>query len=169
MHFRFYELSRHLDVQSKLREELLRVGLDCDVRTLLELPYLNGVVHESLRLHSTSGQSIRHAFADDIVPLSAPINGRRNIVLPKGMDRCRRVVSPWLIVIPPAGTEIVFNHMTMNCRPEIWGQDSMEFRPERWLPENVLPAAKEDTMPGWEGVANFGSGNRQVLLNSRTD
>lgn len=60
------------------------MGLDCDVRTLLELPYLNGVVHESLRLHSTSGQSIRHAFADDVVPLAAPINGHHSIVLPKG-------------------------------------------------------------------------------------
>ncbi|PVF99720.1 cytochrome P450 [Serendipita vermifera] len=138
----FYELSRNPDIQNKLRQELLQAGLDCDTRTLLELPYLNGVVHESLRLHSTSGQSIRHSFEDDVVPLAAPVNGHRNLVIPEG-------------------TEIVFNHMTMNCRPEVWGEDSMKFRPERWI--NPGPAIKDDTMPGWEGVANFGSGNRQCV------
>jgi cytochrome P450 len=136
------------------------VGLDCDVRTLLELPYLNGVVHESLRLHSTSGQSIRHAFADDVLPLSAPVNGHHSIVLRKGEVESNHYSintdSPMFI-----GTEIVFNHMSMNCRPEIWGEDSMEFRPERWI--NMAAAAKDDTMPGWEGVANFGSGNRQCV------
>jgi cytochrome P450 len=51
--------------------------------------------------------------------------------------------------------------MDMNCRPDIWGEDSMEFKPERWI--NMRAAAKEDIMPGWEGVANFGSGNRQCV------
>lgn len=37
----------------------------------------------------------------------------------------------------------------------------MEFKPERWI--NMRAAAKEDIMPGWEGVANFGSGNRQCV------
>lgn len=138
----FYELSRNRDIQSKLRAELLAAGLDCDVRTLLQLPYLNGVVHESLRLHSTSGQSIRHAFVDDVVPLEKPVNGHKRLVI-------------------KSGQEVVFNHMTMNCRPEVWGEDSMTFNPERWI--NMSTAAKEDTMPGWEGVANFGSGHRQCV------
>lgn len=80
----FYELSRNRDIQSKLRAELLAAGLDCDVRTLLQLPYLNGVVHESLRLHSTSGQSIRHAFVDDVVPLEKPVNGHKRLVIKSG-------------------------------------------------------------------------------------
>lgn len=148
-----------MDIQSKLREELLAAGLDCDVRTLLELPYLNGVVHESLRLHSTSGQSIRHAFADDVVPLSVPINGHRSIVLQKGMSMSRR--NRIHTEDHTIGAEIVFNHMSMNCRPEVWGEDSMKFNPLRWV--NMSAAAKEDTMPGWEGVANFGSGNRMCV------
>ncbi len=83
-HARFYELSRNLDVQEKVRKELLGVGLDCDVRTLIDLPYTNAVVHESLRLHSTSGQTIRFSFADDVIPLSQPINGHNSIVFPIG-------------------------------------------------------------------------------------
>lgn len=51
--------------------------------------------------------------------------------------------------------------MTTNCREEVWGPEPFKFKPERWI--NMSAAAKEDTMPGWEGVANFGSGNRQCV------
>ncbi|KAG8812349.1 cytochrome P450-dit2 [Serendipita sp. 399] len=145
-----YELSRNPDVQSRVRSELLAAGLDCDVRTLLDLPYLNGVVHESLRLHSTSGQSIRHAFADDVIPLSKPVNGMYAIPIREES-----------YTFDFAGQEICFNHPSMNCREDIWGEDSWQFKPERWI--NLPEAAREDTMPGWEGVANFGSGNRQCV------
>lgn len=52
---RFYGPSRHLDVQSKLQEELARASWNCDVRSLLEPPYLKALVQKSLRSHSTCG------------------------------------------------------------------------------------------------------------------
>lgn len=82
--YRFYELIHHPEVQSKLREELLAAGLDCEVRKLQELPYLNAVVMESLRLHPVSGQTMRFAFEDDVIPLGTPINGQDSIFIPKG-------------------------------------------------------------------------------------
>ncbi|OJA21342.1 hypothetical protein AZE42_07118 [Rhizopogon vesiculosus] len=46
------ELSQHPDVQSKLREELLAFGDDPTYDQLkANLPYLDAVVHETLRLH----------------------------------------------------------------------------------------------------------------------
>jgi len=104
-------------------------------------------------------RACRHSFADDTVPLSKPINGHQSIFIPKGAP-CLHPPSVFDLVIY-VGAEIVFNHMTMNCREEIWGSEPLKFKPERWL--NMSAAAKEDVMPGWEGVANFGSGNRQCV------
>jgi len=46
------ELSQHPDVQTKLREELLAFGPDPTYDQLkANLPYLDAVVHEVLRIH----------------------------------------------------------------------------------------------------------------------
>lgn len=51
--FTCYELAHHPDVQTKLRQELEDVFPDVneiDERKLMELPYLNGVIRETMRL-----------------------------------------------------------------------------------------------------------------------
>jgi cytochrome P450 len=53
-------LSRHLDVQTRLREELLGFGADPTHDQLkANLPYLDAVVHEILRLHPPVGEFTR--------------------------------------------------------------------------------------------------------------
>ena len=47
------ELSRNPDIQSKLRAELLEFGVDPTYDQLTNnLPYLDAVVHETLRMHA---------------------------------------------------------------------------------------------------------------------
>jgi Cytochrome P450 len=54
------ELSRHPDVQTRLREELLAFGPDPTYDQLkANLPYLDAVVHETLRLHPPVPESTR--------------------------------------------------------------------------------------------------------------
>ncbi|KAG1842983.1 cytochrome P450 [Suillus subalutaceus] len=54
------ELSRHPDVQTRLREELLAFGADPTYDQLkASLPYLDAVVHEILRIHPPVGEFIR--------------------------------------------------------------------------------------------------------------
>ncbi|KAG2364261.1 cytochrome P450 [Suillus spraguei] len=63
------ELSRHPDVQTSLREELLAFGPDPTYDQLkANLPYLDAVVHEVLRLHPAIGETTHLAAADDVIP-----------------------------------------------------------------------------------------------------
>ena len=39
----------------------------------------------------------------------------------------------------PEGTDIILNLLGCNVSPELWGPDSYEWKPERWL--NPLPAS----------------------------
>jgi hypothetical protein len=64
------ELSRNPDKQDKLREELLAFGGDPswdDLTSTEKLPYLDGVVHEILRIHSSAPKVVR------IVRISPPL------------------------------------------------------------------------------------------------
>jgi cytochrome P450 len=54
------ELALNLDVQNKLRQELLQFGADPTYDQLANsLPYLDAVVHETLRLHPPIPDTIR--------------------------------------------------------------------------------------------------------------
>jgi cytochrome P450 len=54
------ELSRNPDAQTKLRNELLEHGADPTYDQISNgLPYLDAVVHETLRLHPPAGEITR--------------------------------------------------------------------------------------------------------------
>ncbi|KAJ0129436.1 putative RNA-directed DNA polymerase from transposon X-element [Fusarium oxysporum f. sp. albedinis] len=108
-----YLLTKHPEIQAKLGEEIrealpedLNNDRAVDLAGILEqLPYLNGIMYETLRLYPTVPMTIRHAVHD------TRIGGQ---FIPKGTDI---IVSIWYI----------------NRSPEIWGPDAAEFRSERWI------------------------------------
>ncbi|CAG8469801.1 6848_t:CDS:10 [Acaulospora colombiana] len=113
------ELIRHPDVFKKLVEELddaLSKEEDSERRLvpshdkLKNLPYLNAVINEGLRLYpSTRGPG--KLVTEDIV------------------------IGGYLI---PKGTSLTVNIFGVHRSKEYWGEDSNEFIPERWLnPENI--------------------------------
>ena len=69
------------------------------------MPYLNGIMHETLRLYPTVPVTMREALRDTSI-------GEQFI---------------------PKGTEMVVSIWQINRSPEIWGADAGEFRPERWI------------------------------------
>ena len=68
-------------MQQKLRDELLTVETDTPTMDELNaLPYLDMVVHESLRLHAPVPTTIRIPIKDDVIPVSAPFTDRNGNV-----------------------------------------------------------------------------------------
>ncbi len=61
----------------KLRDELLSVSTDNPTMDdLNNLPYLDAVVRETLRVHSPVPSTMRVATKDDVLPLGTPVKTR---------------------------------------------------------------------------------------------
>ena len=73
-------LGQNMDVQDRLREELLSIDTENPTMEQLNaLPYLDAVVRETLRVHSVAPSTIRTAIQNDSIPLATPYldhNGR---------------------------------------------------------------------------------------------
>ena len=76
-----YQLTQSPDVQTKLREELLRVPTDTpSMDELNALPYLDMVVKEALRFFSPVPMSTRITMEDDFIPVETPFTDRKGRV-----------------------------------------------------------------------------------------
>jgi len=134
-----YALTQDQTVQAKLRNELLSVSTSNPTMDELNaLPYLDYVIRETLRLHAPVPSTIRVAMKDDVLPLNSPYVDK-NGAAHNGI----RVAKGDRIFIPI---------LALNRSRELWGEDSMEFKPERWesLPDPV------SSIPGvWGNMLTF--------------
>ncbi|KAJ7797219.1 cytochrome P450 [Mycena olivaceomarginata] len=114
-----YLLATYPDVQEKLRAEILAVPQHLDHDTLVALPYLDGFIREILRLYPPVVSSIfREALADGVLPLTTPITGVDGKLLES--------------IFVPKGTTLHIGIPAANHSKRIWGDDALEFKPERW-------------------------------------
>ncbi|KAH9927307.1 cytochrome P450 [Fomitopsis serialis] len=120
-------LAEHPDVQQRLRAEIIKASQDGDLSydVLMQLPYLDAVCRESLRLHPPLLWSSRMSTQDTIIPVSKPI---------PGLDG-----TPINELAVPKGTEVILGILGCNTSKAFWGEDAMEWKPERWL--SPLPDA----------------------------
>ncbi|KAJ7700852.1 cytochrome P450 [Mycena rosella] len=142
-----FALTQNVAAQTRLREELLKVETENPTMDELnDLPYLDCVVRETLRIHAPVPSTIRICTQDDVVPLATPftdVNGTVHETL--------RVNKGQTIMIPI---------LAMNRDPAIWGPDSMEFIPERW--ESQTPIS--NSLPGvWGHMLTFLAGPRACI------
>lgn len=111
MTWAIYMLARYPSVQTKLREEIRAKlpGVDEDAQiTSLEIdhiPYLNAVCSEILRYYAPVPMTLREAAVNTTI-LGHPI---------------------------PKGTKITLVPWAINKSIEAWGEDALEFNPDRWL------------------------------------
>lgn len=97
-----YRLSLHKDLQARLREECQAVPNDRpSMEEINALPFLDKVVHESLRFDNPVANTIREAITDQVIPLSEPIVGRdgkviSEVLVKKGTTVFLRVYSACL-------------------------------------------------------------------------
>ncbi|EIW77649.1 cytochrome P450 [Coniophora puteana RWD-64-598 SS2] len=145
-------LAQHPEAQSKLRDSLPEfASSDPSYEQLInDLPYLDAVITECLRLQvsASAADFIRIADEDDVIPLSQPIYDASGNLLTS------IAVSKSTIVSVPV--------CYMNRASSIWGPDSREFRPERWLDEDGLPS-KAREIQGHRHILSFSDGQRACL------
>ncbi|KAF9901390.1 hypothetical protein EC991_006210 [Linnemannia zychae] len=127
-----YLLSTHPEVQTRLRQELLTLSTDdgdkpYTYEAINQLPYLDAVVTESMRVFPSVPVTARVAVEDDAL--------------------CDQLI--------PAGTTVVIHMAALQRLKSVWGPDAEDFVPERWLDksrEAELTAAKWTYLPFISGT-----------------
>ncbi|KAG9125473.1 hypothetical protein FRC07_007468 [Ceratobasidium sp. 392] len=147
-------LALHPDIQTSLRADL--VSLKHSVAdpsdpalfsALDELPQLDNVIRESLRVIPPVHSSLRVAMEDDIIPTADPVRMHDGTINTNG-------------VYIKKGTYVYVALEGMNMLRDVWGEDAPEFRPTRW--DNLPEAVKQN--PGiYGGIMTFSHGPRACI------
>ncbi|KAF7297887.1 hypothetical protein HMN09_01009500 [Mycena chlorophos] len=152
----FYMLSKYPKVQDTLRAEILAADFDLEnsdpgqlYDQLMALPYLDAVLKESMRLDCPVSMIQRRANVDSTIPLWKPIIGADGT----------EVTS----INVPKDTDFILQIANAHRDAEIWGDDVMEYKPERWLKD--LPDSFEDAkLPGvFYQIMAFGGGYKACI------
>jgi len=157
--FGLLELARHPGVQTQLYEEVISVlgspknhdlhdGFDHS--TVEAMPYLIAVVNEILRLHSAVHSVMLVASREIVIPLSRPIFTKDD----------RKIGA-----IPVKKGQRILCHLDgFNHLEEVWGSDSNDFKPERWLDRDEMSVEPQDSCgTPYANVATFGAGPKVCL------
>ncbi|KAI5985861.1 cytochrome P450 [Pisolithus albus] len=149
MTWALFELARHPDIQTKLREEVLSFGGEPSYDQLTTgFPYLDAVVQETLRFRPAAQERVRQASEDDVIPLSEPVRTKSGEVVDS--------------IAVERGTVIGISIPCMNRSEAIWGPDAKVFKPERWLePDGIAKKAQE--VKGYRHVLTFSDGPRTCI------
>uniref|UniRef100_A0A0W0FKH2 Cytochrome p450 n=1 Tax=Moniliophthora roreri TaxID=221103 RepID=A0A0W0FKH2_MONRR len=147
-------LSKHADVQNKLRQEILEArrnndGKDLNYDQLVNMPYLDAICRETLRLYAPVIRSVRTSTRDTVIPLATPMTGTDGNLISE---------------IPvPKGTDVYVSLIGSNRSSEIWGPDAGDWKPERWLAP--LPSTVTDArIPGvYSNLMTFNAGSRSCI------
>lgn len=140
------ELAGNPDIQNKLRQELVMFGEEPTYDQLQSsLPYLDAVLHETLRVHPALIDIVRVATEDDIIPLSEPL-----------ITESGEVVNSITVA---RGTHIGIPVSCVNRSTRLWGEDAMDFRPERWLEKDGIPKKAQD-IQAYRHILTFMEGPR---------
>ncbi|EAW15604.1 cytochrome P450 [Aspergillus fischeri NRRL 181] len=117
----FFMLAKKPVVWDKLRAEVACLqGRTPTYEELRSLRYVQCCVNESLRLHPVVPRNERQAVRDTVLPLGGGSDGLSPVFVPKG-------------------TIVSYNLYAMHRRPDFYGPDAEEFRPERWEDGRLQP------------------------------
>ncbi|ETW84721.1 cytochrome P450 monooxygenase 102 [Heterobasidion irregulare TC 32-1] len=143
------ELSKNQQMQTKLREELAQFGASDPTWDQLanSLPYLDAIVHGTLRTHAPVGEISRVAMEDDVVPLSMPA-----LAAAGGATTDRISITRGTIITVPI--------RAIHLSEDIWGPDAKMFKPERWLSGDEPAVARVRELSGHRHLLTFFDSSR---------
>lgn len=133
------QLARNPDVFSRLRGEVLHQfgseGSEVEIShaALKAAKYLQAVLRETLRLYPIIPYNSRTAIRDTVLPTGGGADGSEPLAVKKG-------------------TCVGYVVYVMHRRPDIWGPDAAQWKPERW----------EGRKAGWEYLP-FNAGPRVCI------
>jgi cytochrome P450 len=120
-----WELAKDQESQRRLREEIAAMrakktgnatftAADYD-----NMPFLNAIIKEGLRMHPIVPQLFRKAGRDDIIPIAEPVTTKEGRVIKE---------------IPVSkGQTVLCSLAGYNRLTTVWGDDADTWRPERWV------------------------------------
>ncbi|PSR83571.1 cytochrome protein [Coniella lustricola] len=129
----WWHLARRPDIVGRIRRELTPLKGQCPTaKELKSLQYLGHFVNEVLRLYPINPINSRVARRDTMLPRGGGADGRSPIYIRRG-------------------ERFIFTSSALHRRTDLYGEDAMQLRPERWE-----EAARPST---WEYIP-FGGGPR---------
>ncbi|CAE6414136.1 unnamed protein product [Rhizoctonia solani] len=142
-------LAMNQSTQDRLRTELLEAPAQLTYDDLHNLPYLDALCRETLRLYPPVPVMEREAMVDCTVPLRYPIKGKNG-------EEIREIRVQ-------KGTTIYVSFKEANRSKETWGQDADVFRPERWLEKLPDSVSEAKTSGIYSSMMTFSAGPRACI------
>ncbi|CAK5283307.1 unnamed protein product [Mycena citricolor] len=142
--FCLIELAHNPALQEQLRTELQARG---PAQPYNQLPLLNAIIKEALRMFPAAPIMDRLAYEDDIIPLSEPVLDRHG----RKID-CIPVRKGQVVTMAIASYQRMASH---------WGPDAMEFNPMRWLEGGSVKTS--DVIGPYANLMSFASGARTCI------
>ncbi|KAF8580093.1 PAH-inducible cytochrome P450 monooxygenase PC-PAH 1 [Ramaria rubella] len=152
-----YELSKHPDFQSKVREEIMatcsrasqRAQIELSLSDLESMPYLAALIKETLRFHPPVAGLTRVADQDDVLPLSVPHKTKTGEMITE---------------LPVSkGQRIIISIAGYNRLPDVWGKDADVWNPERFLTGFDGLINEKSKLGVYANLATFSSGERNCI------
>ena len=158
-----YLLAQHPDAQARLRSEIrgaMKFSADKEdddapstelpYDILMNLPFLDGVVKETLRLYPSLPLMVRWyvplIFLHFYPAIKTFHSTTKATILPLHFPVRSRSGALTSAVALPRGTHAIISILAANRHRGMWGADANEWRPERWLssPTASVPGVKDD-------------------------
>ncbi|KZT02243.1 cytochrome P450 [Laetiporus sulphureus 93-53] len=116
----------------------------------LDLPYLDAICRETLRVFPPLTHLPRVARQDTILPLAWPITAT---------DRKTQIKE----IAIKKGQSLMVSIIGANHSTRIWGEDAEEWKPERWL-QSEAPFVEDARLPGvYSSMMTFLGGSRACM------
>jgi cytochrome P450 len=119
-----YHTLRNPVCLERVRAEMETAGITqfpVPFKVVQQLPYLEALIREGLRIHFVSTFGLERVVPPEI--------GAEGWTMPNG-------------VVLPVGTQVAFTGWTLHFDEEIFGPDPHSFNPERWLQRDGEPEEK---------------------------